>query len=80
MLAAEGGWAGVISLAHFNKALLGKWLWWFNREEGRLWSKVTMASHGADPFGWGPREGQSTNGVGLWKCISHGWDVFSKYT
>ena len=37
-------------LTTFNKALLGKWLWQFGKEEDRLWRKVVASKNGKE---WG---------------------------
>ena len=41
---------GVRKLTTFNKALLGKWLWWFGTEETRLWRRVVALKFGEE---WG---------------------------
>ena len=46
---ANGG-LGIRKLTTFNKALLGKWLWRFGKEEDRLWRRVVVSKYGED---WG---------------------------
>ena len=46
---ANGG-LGIRKLTTFNKALLGKWLWRFGKEEDRLWRRVVASKYGED---WG---------------------------
>ena len=48
---ANGG-LGIRKLTTFNKALLGKWLWRFGKEEDRLWRRV-LASKYEEEFGGG---------------------------
>ena len=46
---ANGG-LGIRKIITFNKALLGKWLWWFGKEEDRLWRRVVVSKYGEE---WG---------------------------
>ena len=46
---ANGG-LGIRKLTTFNKALLGKWLWQFGKEEDRLWRRVVASKYGEE---WG---------------------------
>ena len=62
-LPIESSGLGIRKLVHFNKALLGKWLWRFGREETRLWRRVIASKHG---------EGQ---GGGLLKYVEGHTDV-----
>ena len=41
---------GIRKLTTFNKALLGKWLWRFGKEEDRLWRRVVASKYGVE---WG---------------------------
>ena len=53
---ANGG-LGIRKLTTFNKALLGKWLWRFGKEEDWLWRRVVASKYGEDwgdgPQSWG---------------------------
>ena len=49
---ANGG-LGIRKLTTFNKALLGKWLWRFRKEEDRLWRRVVASKFGTE-WGDGP--------------------------
>ena len=49
---ANGG-LGIRKLTTFNKALLGKWLWQFGKEEDRLWRRVVASKYGVE-WGVGP--------------------------
>ena len=53
---ANGG-LGIRKLTTFDKALLGKWLWRFGKEEDRLWRSVVASKYGEDwgdgPQSWG---------------------------
>ena len=46
---ANGG-IGIRKLTTFNKALLGKWLWRFGKEENQLWRRVKASKFGEE---WG---------------------------
>ena len=46
---ANGGF-GIRKITTFNKALLGKWLWQFGKEEDRLWRRVVVSKDGEE---WG---------------------------
>ena len=68
---AHGG-LGVRKVEVFNKALLGKWLWKFGREETHLWRRVIAAKHGLDCGGWMTKKPKGTHGCSLWKDIFYG--------
>ena len=46
------GGLGIRKLITFNKALLGKWLWRFGKEEDRLWRRVVASKYGEEWRGW----------------------------
>ena len=46
---ANGGF-GIRKITTFNKALLGKWLWQFGKEEDWLWRRVVVSKYGEE---WG---------------------------
>jgi hypothetical protein len=48
---ANGG-LGIRRVVMTNRALLGKWLWRFGREENHLWRRVIVAKYGLDMGGW----------------------------
>jgi hypothetical protein len=59
----------------FNRALLGKWLWWFGIERD-AWRRVVVDSKfGSLWVGWCSLEPIDTFGVGLWKNIRKGWET-----
>ena len=45
---------GIRKITTFNKALLGKWLWWFGKEEDQWWRRV-VASKYREEWGDGPQ-------------------------
>jgi hypothetical protein len=60
----QGG-LGVRKLAIFNKALLGKCLWRFGREELNLWWRVIASKHGTLVGGWITRNTWGAHDCGL---------------
>jgi hypothetical protein len=48
---ANGG-LGIRRVAVTNRALLGKWMWRFGREENHLWRRVIVAKYGLEGGGW----------------------------
>uniref|UniRef100_A0A2N9GHA4 Reverse transcriptase domain-containing protein n=1 Tax=Fagus sylvatica TaxID=28930 RepID=A0A2N9GHA4_FAGSY len=71
---AHGG-LGVRKVEVFNKALLGKWLWKFGREETHLWRRVIAAKHGLDCGGWMTKKPKGTHGCSLWKGEGRIWNL-----
>ncbi|KAG6675888.1 hypothetical protein I3842_15G128600 [Carya illinoinensis] len=64
----------------FNEALLGKWLWRYNKERGALWKEVIDMKYGSERGVWCSKESRGTYGVGLWKYIRKGWCTFASNT
>jgi len=60
----DGGGLGIINIRSFNIALLGKWIWRLNSDEGGLWREVIDSKYG----GWrGLKELHYDNSkVSLW--------------
>uniref|UniRef100_A0A2N9GQ21 Reverse transcriptase domain-containing protein n=1 Tax=Fagus sylvatica TaxID=28930 RepID=A0A2N9GQ21_FAGSY len=75
---ANGG-LGIRRVVMTNRALLGKWLWRFGREENHLWRRVIVAKYGVDMGGWFSLQPRGTHGCGLWKGIMLGRDLFSQH-
>ncbi|KAG2707779.1 hypothetical protein I3760_05G162800 [Carya illinoinensis] len=75
----SGGGLGVRNLRVFNRALLGKWLWGFAREPDSLWKLVIEKKYGGLWGDWCTREVNGAHGVGLWKHIRRGWEVFNRF-
>ena len=73
------GGLGVRKLNVFNKALLGKWLWRFGREEESLWRRAIVSKYGTLDGGWITRTTRGVHGCGLWRSISSGWTYFVQY-
>ena len=74
---ANGG-LEIRKLTTFNKALLGKWLWRFGKEEVRLWRRVVASKYGEEWGGWTSKLGRGVHGCGLWRGLRMGWEDFSK--
>jgi hypothetical protein len=68
---AHGG-LGIRPLHLFNRALLGKWLWRFGREDNRLWKQVIVAKYGLEGGGWMIKPSRDRHGCCLWKSIMMG--------
>ena len=75
----KGGF-GFRSLSLFNKALLGKWSWRFAKERDPLWKRVIIGKYGVQEATWCTKEVRGRFGVGVWKAIRNGWDVFKANT
>jgi hypothetical protein len=75
---AHGG-LGVRKVEVFNRALLGKWLWKFGREETQLWRRVIVAKYGLEFGGWKSSNPRGTHGCSVWRGILSGWDVFHQH-
>jgi len=71
---------GFRNLLKFNCALLGKWLWRFGIERDAWWRVVVESKFGSLWGGWCSREPVGAFGVGLWKNIRKGWEIFSGFT
>ena len=75
----ELGGLGIRSVASFNQALLGKWLWRFGHEVTHLWRRVISTKYGEGQGGWCMKVCRRTHGCGLWRSIHEGWKNFSKH-
>ena len=75
----EFGGLGIRSVASFNQALLGKWLWRYGHEVIHLWRRVISTKYGEGQGGWRTKVCRRTHGCGLWRSIHEGWESFSKY-
>ncbi|KAG6729257.1 hypothetical protein I3842_01G018300 [Carya illinoinensis] len=74
------GGLGIRNLRTFNWVLLGKWLWRYHKEPDALWKMVIESKYGSLWGGWCTNEVRGAYGVGLWKYIRGGWEVFSRHT
>ena len=59
------GGLGIRKFVHFNKALLGKWLWRFGREGTHLWRRVIASKYGEGQGGWNTKICGKAHGCGL---------------
>jgi hypothetical protein len=64
----------------FNRALLGKWLWRYGNERDAWWRVVVDSKYGSLWGGWCSLEPGGVYGVGLWKNIRKGWEMFKSFT
>jgi hypothetical protein len=74
----EGG-LGIRNVRRFNQALLGKWLWRFAQEEGAWWRLVLVVKYGLVWGVWRSGDIFGSHGVGLWKFICMGWQIFKSH-
>jgi len=59
-----------------NEALKSKWLWRFAKDEDVLWRKVIALKYGVDNSGWWSKKSPNAHGVGCWKSILGGLELF----
>ncbi|RVW16810.1 putative ribonuclease H protein [Vitis vinifera] len=74
------GGLGIRSLATFNKALLGKWLWRFANENELLWKQIILSKYDLQEGGWCSKNARNRYGVGVWKAIRKGWENFRSHS
>jgi hypothetical protein len=74
------GGLGIWNLRIFNKALLGKWLWRYAHEREAWWKSIMDAKYGSSRAGWCSLDPPRSHGVGLWKNIRKGWNLFHSHT
>ena len=67
---------GIRIVGLFIKALLGKWLWRFGKENHRLWHQVIANKYGEARGGWCTREVRGAHGCGMWRSIKEGTKKF----
>ena len=63
----EKGGLDIRKLALLNKALLGRWIFAFEKEN--LWKKVISVKYGQEGLGWRTNKANGTFRVGVWKEI-----------
>ena len=71
----QGG-LGIRPLRDMNEALKSKWLWRFAKEEEALWRQVIASKYGVDNSGWWSKKCPKAHGVGCWKSILAGLELF----
>jgi hypothetical protein len=60
---------GFWNLRLFNRALLGKWLWRFGKEEDVYWKQLICSKYGNLHGGWTTRKVVGPHVFSLWKHI-----------
>jgi len=73
------GGLGVKNMIQFNRALMGTWLWRFAVGRDALWRKVVAIKYGSMRDGWCTKVVGGSFGIGVWKCIRRGRDVFVEH-
>ena len=68
---------GLRNLAKLNKALLGKWSWWFAKDRGASWKQDISGKYVVKDGGRRSKEVRESYGVGLWKVIRKDWDLLT---
>ena len=72
--AKKDGGLGIRSLATFNKALHGKWLWRFANENDPLWNQIISSKYDLQEGEWCSKGVRDSYEVGVWKTIRNGWE------
>ena len=63
-----------------NRALLGKWLWWFPRERSELWHEVIASIYGTHPNEWEANMVVRWSHKCPWKAIAQNFHLFIHHT
>ncbi|CAN1167737.1 Putative ribonuclease H protein At1g65750, partial [Linum perenne] len=63
------GGLGVMDLDSFNRALLGKWMWRYARENKAWWRELMVFKCGEGSSKWQPRWNFTSAGLSVWKWI-----------
>ena len=69
-LGKENGGLGIRGLSVVSRALLGKWVSRFSREERAIWKEVIRLKCWVEEGGWFTKFPRGSFEVGLWKDIS----------
>lgn len=72
----RAGGLGLRSIREMNTALQGKWLWRFNREEGKLWRRVVLARWGETGGGYAQIGRSRPHGLSMWRKIREEYNKF----
>ena len=63
-------------MCEINEALKSKRLWRFAKDEHALWRKVIASKYGVDNSRWWCKKSPNAHGVGCWKSILKGLELF----
>lgn len=72
--------SSIKNLAILNKTLRRKWCSRFVCERNALWKQVNVGKYMQEEEDRCTREVTETYGVGVWKAIKGGWEVFKGRT